>query len=94
MAASGLTAIGDGVAMPRHPQDYDLHALRDRLLHAQDAAIATGLVPPTLRPVVRESWERALRGAIDPDHALPRMELGEDAFLEYRASHALAPVMP
>jgi len=94
MAASVLTAIGDGMAMPRHPQDYDLHALRDRLLRAQDAAIATGTVPPTLRPVVRESWERALRGAIDPDHALPRMELGEDAFLEYRASHALAPVMP
>jgi len=80
--------------VPQHPQGYDLHDLRDRLLHAQEAAIATGTVPPVLRPVVRESWERAIRGAIDPDHALPRLDLDEDAFREYRAAHALAPVMP
>jgi hypothetical protein len=64
--------------VPRHPQGYDLHDLRDRLLRAQETAIATGTVPPTLRPVVRESWERALRGQIDPDHALPRVDLDED----------------
>jgi len=80
--------------VPRHPQGYDLHDLRDRLLRAQETAIATGTVPPTLRPVVRESWERALRGQIDPDHALPRVDLDEDEFREYRASHALAPVLP
>ncbi len=80
--------------VPRHPQDYDLHDLRDRLLRAQETAIATGTVPPALRPVVRESWERAIRGQIDPDHALPRVDLDEDAFREYRASHALAPVLP
>ena len=80
--------------VPQHPQGRDLHDLRDRLLRAQEAALATGTVPPVLRPVVRESWERAIRGAIDPDRALPRFELDEDAFREYRASHALAPVMP
>jgi len=82
------------MSVPRHPQDLDLHDLRDRLLRAQQTAIATGMVPPTLRPVVRESWERAIRGAIDPDRALPHVELDEDAFREYRASHALAPVLP
>jgi len=83
--------------VPQHPQGgdpHDLHDLRDRLLRAQEAAIATGVMPPVLRPVVRESWERAIRGAIDPDRALPRLELDEDAFREYRAAHALAPVLP
>lgn len=78
----------------RDPHEFDLHALRDRLLHAQETALATGTVPPTLRPVVRDSWERAIRGAIDPDRALPRLELDERTFEEYRASHALAPVLP
>ncbi|MRX42688.1 transcriptional regulator [Agromyces sp. Q22] len=68
--------------------------LRDRLVRAQDDALTTGVVPLSLRPVVRESWERAIRGAIDPERALPRIELDEDEFRVYRASHALAPVMP
>ena len=80
--------------VPQHRQELDLHDLRDRLLRAQESAIATGTVPLTLRPVVRESWERAIRGSIDPDRALPRIELDEDEFREYRAAHALAPVMP
>jgi hypothetical protein len=80
---------------PRHlPPQLDLVDLRERLLRAQESAIATGTVPPTLRPVVRESWERALRGAIDPEHALPRLELDEDAFGHYRDAHALALVLP
>jgi hypothetical protein len=72
----------------------DETSLRDRLLRAQQDAIETGEVPLSLRPVVRASWERAIRGAIDPDRALPRIELDEDAFREYRATHALTPVMP
>ncbi|AWB95148.1 transcriptional regulator [Agromyces badenianii] len=76
--------------VPQHPQ----HELRDQLLRAQQSAIATGTVPPVLRPVIRESWERAIRGSIDPDRALPSLELDEDAFREYRAAHALAPVLP
>ncbi|GAA2039530.1 GAF domain-containing protein [Agromyces tropicus] len=69
-------------------------SLRDRLVRAQEDAITTGVVPLSLRPVVRASWERAIRGAIDPDRALPRIDMDEDAFREYRAAHALAPVMP
>ncbi|WP_127793083.1 helix-turn-helix domain-containing protein [Agromyces sp. LHK192] len=72
----------------------DAHAIRDRLLIAQADAIATGSVPPTLRPVVRASWERAIRGAIDPDRALPSLDADEDEFERYRSSHALAGVLP
>ncbi|MGW9631411.1 GAF domain-containing protein [Agromyces sp. NPDC055520] len=68
--------------------------LRDALQRAQDDVITIGSTPFTLRPVVRDSWERALRGAIDPDRALPGLDLGEDAFHGYRARHALAPMMP
>jgi hypothetical protein len=81
--------------MPAHdPRGSDGRDLRDRLLRVQQDAIATGVVPLSLRPVVRESWERAIRGAIDPDRALPAMDVDDDAFREYRAGHALAPVMP
>lgn len=78
----------------RDPRERDTRALRDRLLRAQEDAIATGVVPLSLRPVVRDSWERAIRGAIDPDRALPTIDLDDDAFRAYRAGHALAPVMP
>lgn len=78
----------------RQPPGLDPSALRERLLRAQQDAIETGTVPLTLRPVVRASWERALRGAIDPDRTLPRVDLDEREFLEYRAAHALAPVLP
>ncbi|GAA4376384.1 transcriptional regulator [Agromyces bauzanensis] len=81
-------------APERHPQWGDASSLRDRLLRAQQDAIETGEVPLSLRPVVRASWERAIRGAIDPDRALPRIELDEHEFREYRATHALTPVMP
>lgn len=60
-----------------HRQWGDESSLRDRLLRVQQDAIATGEVPLSLRPVVRASWERAIRGAIDPDRALPRIELDE-----------------
>ena len=78
----------------RHPLGGDASSLRDRLLRAQQDAIETGTVPFSLRPVVRASWERAIREAIDPDRTLPRIDLDEDAFRQYRAAHALAPVMP
>ncbi|MFC9917845.1 GAF domain-containing protein [Agromyces binzhouensis] len=90
-----MTAIGDGMPVPQHdPRGSGDGSLRDRLVRAQEDALATGIVPLSLRPVVRASWERAIRGSIDPDRALPGMGLDEDAFRQYRASHALAPVMP
>ncbi|MGX5695142.1 GAF domain-containing protein [Agromyces soli] len=82
--------------MPGHPVPAPEPgaSLRERLLGVQQQAIATGTVPLSLRPVVRASWERAIRGAIDPDRALPRIAPDEQAFRDYRDGHALAQVMP
>lgn len=82
--------------MPGHPipASEPAASLRERLLGVQQQAIDTGTVPLSLRPVVRASWERAIRGAIDPDRALPRLELDEQEFRDYRDGHALAQVMP
>ncbi len=52
--------------------------------------------PPALgplRPVIRESWLRALN-RIDPGAATPRTILSRSDLLDYRNSHALAPVVP
>ncbi|WP_394551584.1 GAF domain-containing protein [Agromyces sp. MMS24-JH15] len=76
------------------PDDRIDSGLRDRLLLAQQEALATGVVPVSLRPVVRESWERAIRGSLDPDRVLPHLDLEDDAFREYRAAHELAGVLP
>lgn len=80
--------------VPRDPQRSGSDALRDRLLAAQQTALTTGSVPLTLRPVVRASWERAINRSIDPDRALPTLDLDDDAFLAYREGHALASAMP
>ncbi|UOE44692.1 GAF domain-containing protein [Agromyces larvae] len=78
------------------PSD-DAAALRDRLEAAQEALRSGGGAGDpriALRPVVRDSWERAIRGALDPDRAMPRVDLADEEFREYRSQHALAPVLP
>ncbi|MEV7648905.1 GAF domain-containing protein [Arthrobacter sp. NPDC089319] len=47
-----------------------------------------------LRPVVRDSWQRSLRLATDPDRALARLVLAEDELDAFRRDHPLAAVMP
>jgi hypothetical protein len=46
------------------------------------------------RRVVSESWERARRHALDPEHLLPALEVGEDVLAEFRHAHPLDPVLP
>ncbi|GLK16963.1 GAF domain-containing protein [Herbiconiux flava] len=46
------------------------------------------------RRVVSESWERARRRALDPEHLLPALEVGEDVLAEFRHAHPLDPVLP
>jgi hypothetical protein len=46
------------------------------------------------RRVVSESWERAKRHELDPEHLLPDLEVGEDVLAEFRRAHPLAPVLP
>lgn len=47
-----------------------------------------------LRPVVRDSWQRSLRHATDPDRALARLVLAEDELDAFRREHPLAAIMP
>ncbi|WP_291056818.1 helix-turn-helix domain-containing protein [Herbiconiux sp.] len=46
------------------------------------------------RTVVHESWERAKSRALDPEHLLPDLEVGEDVLAEYRRAHPLSLVLP
>lgn len=45
-----------------------------------------------VRPLVRESWERSLRGRVGAEEA-PHLELAEDELERYRLSHPLASAM-
>ncbi|TJY72287.1 GAF domain-containing protein [Arthrobacter sp. CAU 1506] len=47
-----------------------------------------------LRPVVRDSWQRSLRHAADPDRALARLVLADDELDAFRRDHPLAAIMP
>jgi hypothetical protein len=47
-----------------------------------------------MRPVVAESWRRCLALGIDPDHALPPVELTDEELEVYRSAHPLATVLP
>jgi DNA-binding winged helix-turn-helix (wHTH) protein len=46
------------------------------------------------RRVVHESWERARRRELDPEHLLPALEVAEDSLADFRLAHPLAPVLP
>ncbi|MBY3554960.1 phytochrome sensor protein [Modestobacter lapidis] len=47
-----------------------------------------------VRPVVWDSWRRSLGSGIDPDGALPPVDLLDDDLVSYRTAHPLAAVMP
>ncbi len=71
-----------GAASAAHDSEAELQ-LRERFAAS-----------PTLRPLVLESWLRAQRGTIDPDHVLERPALDEETLEELRRTHPLAEVMP
>jgi hypothetical protein len=46
------------------------------------------------RPLVRASWNRALRHRLDPELPLASLEVAEDELSDYRLAHPLAAVLP
>ncbi len=46
------------------------------------------------RRLVRESWERASRGRLDPEHIAAAQALAGDELEQYRSAHPLAAAMP
>jgi hypothetical protein len=49
---------------------------------------------PKLRPLVQESWDRALSRHLDPEQLLVELDVPEDELVEYRLAHPLASVLP
>ena len=66
---------------------------REKLRHAHTESIE-GRVPPGVRRLVQESWQRSLQSAIDPDLQLSALEFDDDDLREYRSAHPLALVLP
>lgn len=55
---------------------------------------AEALSRPKLRPLVQESWDRALSRHLDPEQLLVELDVPEDELVEYRLAHPLASVLP
>ncbi|MGM0929714.1 MAG: GAF domain-containing protein [Actinomycetota bacterium] len=73
--------------------------VQDRAYQAHEGLDPEGLIGgdgslSRLRPVVRDSWQRSLRHAADPDRALARLVLAEDELDAFRRDHPLAAIMP
>ncbi|EMY34317.1 transcriptional regulator [Arthrobacter crystallopoietes BAB-32] len=86
-------------AGPVQRQAYTAHELLDQARslgqqRSRRGGTERGLRAEGLRPVVRESWERSLTFAADPDSAVARLALVEDDLLAYRLDHPLAAIMP
>ena len=84
------------MAAPWHPSRDALPEVSRLLIErAHDELIAGNLEDKRLqqvRPLVRESWERSLRGRVGPEGA-PALELATEELEAYRLSHPLASVM-
>jgi transcriptional regulator of acetoin/glycerol metabolism len=75
--------------------------VQDRAYQAHEGLDPDGLIGRSgslrlggLRPVVRDSWQRSLRHAADPDRALARLVLADDELDAFRRDHPLAAIMP
>jgi len=76
------------------PQGSNPVELGRRLARAHDRFVTTGSTANNVRDVVQDSWRRSRDSGVDPDGALPPVELLDQELDEYRSSHPLAAVMP
>ena len=74
------------------PVQDQAYAAHERLDPIQLSA-GTGSIRG-LRAVVRDSWQRSLRHAADPDRALAPLVMAADALDEFRRNHPLSAIMP
>lgn len=65
-----------------------------QLSEAHDRFLVTGHAGAGVRPLVARSWERCLVSGLDPEGAVPPVDVVDDALDLLRLSHPLAPVMP
>lgn len=76
------------------PPGADPATLSRYLSQAHDAFVTTGSADPALRTLVRESWRRSVAGGLDPEQAMARIRLDEEALAAIRDAHPLAAGMP
>lgn len=75
------------------PAGTDARDAARSLARAHTGFVTTGLTGG-VRDVVLESWQRSRAQGVDPDAALPPVDLVDHALAEYRDAHPLASVMP
>ncbi|WP_249352042.1 GAF domain-containing protein [Nocardiopsis akebiae] len=76
------------------PWEADPEAVRRDVAVAHTRFTDSGRVSGPVRPVVGASWRRSAQHGVDPDTALPRVELTGPDLLDHREAHPLAAVMP
>jgi hypothetical protein len=88
-----VTATNPWLALP---EGAPTPVLTRGLRAAHEALVTRAGTPPgvRVRPVVWDSWHRSLGSGIDPDGALPPVDLLDDDLVAYRTAHPLAAVMP
>ncbi|WP_370011265.1 GAF domain-containing protein [Nocardiopsis sp. LDBS0036] len=76
------------------PWEADPEAVRRDVAVAHARFTDSGRVSGPVRPVVGASWRRSAQHGVDPDTALPRIELTGPDLRDHRDAHPLAAVMP
>lgn len=77
------------------PPGTDPDLLRRDVARAHEEFLSTGRPPRPVRDVVRDSWQRSLRGGVNPEADGPRSPgLGAAELRDYRRQHPMAAVLP
>lgn len=76
------------------PPGADPAVLSRHLNAAHDIFVTSGHEDPALRRLVLESWRRSVEGGLDPEQALAKILLDDDALADIRDAHPLAAGMP
>jgi hypothetical protein len=76
------------------PPGIDPAQLSRTLAAGHETFVSTGAADRAIRPIVVESWRRSLSSGVNPDCALPPVDLCDDALHDYRDAHPLAVAMP
>lgn len=72
----------------------DPRALAREVSLAHDHFLATGHPGARVRPLVAESWQRCMTSGLNPETALPPVDLVDAELDTWRLGHPLATVMP
>lgn len=72
----------------------DTRALSRAVSRSREQFLATGRPGTRVRPLVAKSWQRCMSTGLDPEMALPPVDLADADLDRWRLSHPLAKVLP